>query len=384
MKYILITILTISGAIANAQNKFTLSGKVNGASNGILYLSYVNADGKYGTDSARLSNGQFTFTGKLNEPSMAFISLNSKRTNISDSNVVNFFIEPATMTMQMSVNAFKDANVTGSKTQTEYAVLQTQQQKFQKRWKRVLDTLSAINQRSNALYQETKAWALSPYMEEYREVTTTFMDEHPQSYVTAWLLRSEHGMPTDTLKKMYARFPAAVQQSSFGKAIAMELEKRKTGIPGVKAPLFTSEGIDGKPISLENFKGKYVLIDFWASWCVPCRKMNPHLKQLYTRYKDKGFEVIGVSDDDRKPEAWRKAVALDGLPWKHVLRGMKMITNGESTTIDRSRDINEGYNIVSLPTQVLIDPNGMIIGRYGDGLGESHEALDKKLEALFK
>lgn len=371
MKFLLIPILTICCAMAHAQNKFTLSGKVSGASEGTLYLNYAG-----GADSALLKNGSFTLTGKLTEPSMAYMSLNNRRASMSDSNTVNFFLEPATMTMQLPLNAFKDAIITGSKTQTEYAILQKQQQKFQKRWKKVLDTLSAINQRSNALYQETKAWALSPYMEEMREVTSTFIAQHRQSYVTAWLLRTERDLPTDTLKMIYAGFPAAVQQSSFGKNVAAMLEKRKTGIPGAKATVFSSDGIDGRPVNLADYKGKYVLIDFWASWCVPCRKLNPHLKGLYAQYKDKGFEVVGVSDDDRNPDAWKKAVEQDGLPWKQVLRGRQ--------ANDASKDILEGYNIESLPTHILIDPNGVIIGRYGDGLGESHEALDKKLAELFK
>jgi thiol-disulfide isomerase/thioredoxin len=187
------------------------------------------------------------------------------------------------------------------------------------------------------------------------------------------------------MKKIYARFPEQVKQSSYGKTIVAELEKRKIGVPGTKAAVFTSTGLDGQPVSLADYKGKYVLVDFWASWCVPCRKGNPHLKELYARYKDRGFEVIGVSDDDSKPDAWKKAVEQDGLPWKHVLRGLKVIRNGDTFVgLDRSKDISDGYNISSLPTQVLIDANGMIIGRYGGDQGEDHEALDKKLEEIFK
>lgn len=382
--YVLLAGSLTAGAQQSTGRPFTLTGAITGVTEGTLYFGYAGSGNKYITDSVVLSNGQFRFTGRLTEPSMAYISYNAKRPAMDAPNTTMFFIEPANMKISLVFNAFKDAVITGSATQNEYAVLQKQQQKFTKRWQIVMDTLSAINKRSNALYQETKAWALSPYTEEYRDLTATFIQDHPTSYVTAWLLRFARDISTDSMKKLYARFPDRVKQSSYGKAIVTDLEKRKTGIPGVKAAVFSSTGIDGQPVSLADYKGKYVLVDFWASWCVPCRKLNPHLKELYSRYKEKGFEVIGVSDDDSKPEAWKKAVEQDALPWKHVLRGLKMIRNGDGVSYDKSKDISDGYNIHSLPTQILIDPNGTIVGRYGDELGESHEALDKKLEQIFK
>jgi thiol-disulfide isomerase/thioredoxin len=143
---------------------------------------------------------------------------------------------------------------------------------------------------------------------------------------------------------------------------------------------FTALDINGKSLQLSDFKGKYVLLDFWASWCVPCRKGNPHLKELYAKYQSKGCEVIGVSDDDRNHDAWKKAVDQDGLPWHQVLRGLDI--DKKMRGIKNESDISEKYGINSLPTQILIDATGKIIGRYGGG-GEPHEALDKKLADIF-
>ena len=130
-------------------------------------------------------------------------------------------------------------------------------------------------------------------------------------------------------------------------------------------------------ISLSDYKGKYVLLDFWASWCVPCRAGNPHLKELYAKYHDKGIEFIGVSDDDSKPDAWHKAVEKDGLPWRHVLRGLDMqkLMNNQPNP----NDISEKYGIHTLPTKILIDPAGKIIGRYS----EESEPLDAELKKIF-
>jgi thiol-disulfide isomerase/thioredoxin len=129
-------------------------------------------------------------------------------------------------------------------------------------------------------------------------------------------------------------------------------------------------------------KGKYVLIDFWASWCVPCRKSMPHVKELYDRYKDKGLEVIGVSDDDRDTAAWVKAVAKDGTGiWHNVLRGLDWDKLRKNEKNDK--DISDKFGIHSLPTKILIDRNGMIIGRYDKGTEEEAAAMDKKMAEML-
>ena len=123
------------------------------------------------------------------------------------------------------------------------------------------------------------------------------------------------------------------------------------------------------------------MIDFWASWCVPCRKGNPHLLQLYSKYKKKGFEIIGVSDDDSNHAAWRKAVEQDKIGvWKHVLRGLKKMENGR---YDKSEDKSEAYGIHTLPSKILVGPDGVIIGRYASGAGTDAD-LDAKLKDVFK
>lgn len=388
MKFLLITLIIISSQLTQAQKPvpkpFSLSGEVTGVQEGTIYLNYPGPNMNRVSDSVNLQNGRFRFSGKIDHPVVAYVSLNNRRGNMNDSNVFSFFLEPTNMKITMPLNAFKDAVVKGSKSQYEYAGLQKQQEKFRKRWQIVMDTLSAINKRSNFLYQETKNWALAPYNEEEEEVRAEFIQQHPTSHVTAWLLRFVQGIATDSLRKLYSLFPLDVKQSAYGKDVAKELERRKTGIPGVAAALFSSTGIDGNPVSLTDFRGKYVLLDFWASWCLPCRKGNPHMKALYARYKERGFEVIGVAGDDSNPAAWKKAVEQDGLPWKQVLTGLKINQKGDQVSYDDSKQISRGYNIHTLPTLILIDPKGMIIGRYGDELGESHEALDKKLEEIFK
>ena len=384
MKYLLLfaflATVQITVAQSKAKDQFVLDGRVLNQGEGFVYLSYTNKKGEHIRDSTLLKNGAFQFKGLINEPTIASFTGKLTSRSVDDPNYTNLFLEPANMNVVVSANKFKSAKMTGSKTQLEYETIQRQVEKIRDRWKIVMDTLSAANKRSNFEYQELRSWVLKPYFAEMREIDLTFFNKYPTSYVTAYRLRfmlSE--LTTDSLKMFYARFPEKLKKSDYGKFIEAEMEKRKFGVVGTMAHNFTATDIDNNKLSLADFKGKYVLLDFWASWCLPCRKLNPHLKELYARYKERGFEVIGVSDDDRNPDAWRKAVADDGLPWKHVLRGMKII----SGNVDRSSDISAGFNISSLPTHVLIDPGGKIIGRFG-GDGEEHTVLDKKLESVFK
>lgn len=384
MKYFSLVAFSMITLIATAQQKvndrFTLDGTVLNQQDGFVYLSYAGKDGKFVRDSAALKNGSFKFTGSITEPVMASFNAKLISRSSEDPNYTNIFLEPGNMKVAVTLNDFKNAKVTGSKSHADYEILQKPLRKIRDRWKVVMDTLSAVNKRSNFEFQELKDWVLKPYNAEVREVQLAFMNSHPSSYATAFMLRVfERELSTDSLKMVYNRFPEKVKQSTYGKIIAADLEKRKVGIPGTFARNFSAVDINGNKVSLEDFKGKYVLLDFWASWCVPCRKLNPHLKELYTKYKEKGFEVIGVSDDDRNHEAWKKAVAQDGLPWQHVLRGLKIV-NGVP---DRSADISEGYNISTLPTQILLDKTGKIIARYGED-GEDHGLLDQKLKSVFE
>lgn len=388
MKYLFTVLLAgaclPAGSQTNAGNRFVLNGKVTNLQQGKIYLRYTNEAGTGIYDSTELQNGAFRFTGTLAHPVMAGLNGTMKARGMDDVNYTTLFLEPGTMQVTLADQDFKQAVVTGSAAHRQFAALTAQRQKIEKRWKIVMDTLHAVNTRSNTQYQEFKNWVLQPYMEEMNELQGTFIRQNPTSYVTAYLLSVSRNISTDSLQKLYAAFPAGVKQSSYGKNIAQELEQRKIGVPGTTAAAFRTTNIKGEPLQLADYKGKYVLIDFWASWCVPCRKGNPHLKELYSQYRDKGkgLEIIGISDDDRDTTAWKKAVAKDELPWQHVLRGLKMSTINGKMDIDRTNDITYRYHVGSLPTQILIDPNGIIIGRYGEG-GEDHAALDAKLREVL-
>ncbi|MBV7530677.1 TlpA disulfide reductase family protein [Chitinophaga sp. sic0106] len=397
MKFQLITVTaTLFAGAAMAQKPYTLNGKIQGLNNAYVYLSYA-LDGKYQTDSALAKNGSFTFKGQLAEPTMARMYADKQAAMMQQEAALGFFMEPGTMTVSGNKTAFSKLKVTGSATQKEQEQLEAQKAPVMGGLKPVSDEYNKLNSQYIAMHKakagevELEAFKskmtvvkdkMDPFYEQLEKIDIDYVKKHPASYVSAQLLRWRvSSIPLEEGEALYAAMPANIQASADGRDIRKELDGLKMGSPGSVAHVFAKKDINGEPLSLADFKGKYVLVDFWASWCVPCRKGNPHLKSLYAKYKEKGFEIIGISDDDRNDAAWKKAVNADGIGiWKHVLRGLDM--EKRMANQPNPDDISDYYGIHSLPTKILIDPNGMIIGRYGGG-GENDEAMDKKLASIF-
>jgi thiol-disulfide isomerase/thioredoxin len=380
---------------SNAQNnpgQFSLKGKFKGEEGDILYLNYSGKDSKLVKDSSVVMNGSYIFKGELHETTFSYLYAKSK----GSGKRLEIFLEPTEMLADITAEDIPGTIVIGSFAQRERMQLNTTIESVRKEMIPLLARYDA----ANIAYREAKKKKLNeneldslmykanaihdefdPYQDRIAELNYRFFRAHPSSVVTAYQLRFYvNRLQVDSLKVYYKRMDNQIQQTSYGKLILDELNKLSSGSPGSSAKNFSTTDIIGKQVSLSDFKGKYVLLDFWASWCAPCRKGNPHLKELYSQYKNKGFEVIGVSDDDRDQAAWKNAVKKDGLLWTHVLRGLKY---DDAKGYDKSTDISDLFGIHTLPTQILINPDGKIIARYGGG-GEDHAELDAKLKSVFK
>ena len=346
-------------------------------------------------DSSLIRNGHFSFHGQLTGPTQASLVLNKQTRSIDQ--YLQLFIVPGDMQLSLDAGNFRNGAVLkGSPVQVEAEALNKAKEPVMAKIKPLSEAYDKANsvysaaikaKKDEATLQSLKDAAtkikdaMDPYYEQMGDIDKAFMDKNPTSYVTASILRYRiSDMPLKEGEERYNNMSDDVKNSNLGKGIKETLDGLRMGSPGAKASVFSSTELRGELLSLADYKGKYVLLDFWASWCVPCRAGNPHLLSLYSKYKDKGFEIIGISDDDGKPDAWRKAVEKDGIGvWKHVLRGLKY----DGQNFDRTNDISDPYGIHSLPTKILIDPNGMIIGRYGGG-GENDEAMDKMLAEVLK
>ena len=164
-------------------------------------------------------------------------------------------------------------------------------------------------------------------------------------------------MPLEELKEVLSVLDPKVQNSPMAAAVREEIAIRERVRPGQPAPDFSLETPDGSRLALSDLRGKYVLLDFWASWCRPCRASFPEMKKIYARFKDKGFEILGVTNDSRR-EDWLKALEQDQLPWKQVI--------DEFPEPYKPARVITMYAAPYLPTLILIGPDGKIIGQAKD------------------
>ena len=248
------------------------------------------------------------------------------------------------------------------------------------------DVMEKLEQYNKLYYQTSNRDSVSRLMEPYRKIylerMTDYVKKYPSSALAANFLCMNTGrMTLEQLKEAYNKLDETAKQTSAGKEIAAEIATLDRVAPGNPAPeLAKNDLVTGKHFAVSSLKGKVVLLDFWASWCVPCRKSNPHVKALYEKYRKKGFDVVYVADNDSRPEEALKAIDQDGIrKYHHVLRGLKTLkdANGKMTGYDKSEDVSEQYAIHFLPTKYLIDREGKIIGKVTD------EELDAKLKEIF-
>lgn len=372
--------LMMACVAGNAQQKdsFRLSGKIKKQDYDLIYLRYNIPSGGFVLDSMKIVNGNFQFKGKISEPVVASLYGKMISRSMDDPNYTSVFLEPAAMSIDVTAGDFKNAIVKGSHSQAEQETLDRLKAPIRKEMEPVLELYR--NEKNHEKAAEIRE-QFEPFNERMDKIDYAFFAAHPDSYVSAYMMRFKVAkLSIAELKKIRSSWTERIRESSYGKYIAEEIRKLESGSPGSKAAPFSAKDINGEQLSLSDFKGKkYVMLDFWASWCVPCRKGNPHLISLYNKYKDKGLEIVGVANDDSAVAAWKKAVQDDQIGiWRHVLSGYKR----EASEIEKAQYINERYGIHTLPTKILIDKDGVIVGRYGGG-GEDDAAMDKKLEEIF-
>ncbi|MGN6419441.1 MAG: peroxiredoxin family protein, partial [Pseudobacter sp.] len=325
-----------------------------------------------------IKNGAYTIEGTVMEPAKASLSINTTKEERKDnpwvtSEKVEFYIEGGEVTIAGLPLATATVKAPG-KSQKEWLSLQKKLKPFlekeKKSWNDMLHAAakrdSVNRKRFNDLNEATKL--------QIDSVELSYLLKNPASHVSLGLLRDK--VSTRSLAEEKEKYAALynvladnLKQTIVGKKMGEQIESAFKLGPGQDAIDFVLNDTLGNPVKLSSFRGKYVLLDFWASWCIPCRFENPHVLKAYNRFKDKNFTVLSVSLEkpgDRK--AWVEAIVKDGLPWNHV---------ATLTKADQER-IWDLYNIQSIPMNYLIDPNGKIVAVYLRG-----EALQQKLEEIL-
>ena len=359
MRKLLLSIVAASMTLAacNAQSGYKVTGTVEGMPDGKAIIATVNGSTLDTLAKADVKNGSFEFTGNVSEPTGAYIMVIGQR------GAIPFMLENANITISAGQAGL---TVTGSEGQKIYdqfmAINATAQQEAMK----LQQEFQAANGDQAKIQAIQEAYA--KLMTDVQAKETELIKANPDSYVSAFVIASGMGqMEYEQLKERYNLLGEKAKAGAQGKAIAAQIAKLESTAIGQIAPNFTITTPEGESISLYDIKGKVKLIDFWASWCGPCRGENPHVVEIYKEYHPKGLEIFGVSLDNNK-EAWVKAIADDGLVWKH----------GSDVKGWHSAPA-QLYSVTGIPHTVLLDENNKIIAKNLRG-----DELKQKIAELLK
>jgi thiol-disulfide isomerase/thioredoxin len=368
--------------LSNAQNDlktntFKIDGKLIGKDTGRITLSYWNnIEKKQIENTLFIHDGRFEFDGSIQEPVIANLRGNIKSNSEQDSSYAEFYLEPSLIKISLPNNDFKKLKIDGSISQNDFEELEKQKSTVYSEMKE-LDLAfsnnykSFIKDRNNDVLLKQRDSILKcyvPFKEKLRKIELSFVVKNPNSYISGRKLWEQTRFTSiDSISLLYSALNKNIRESVHGKQIALLLK----GQPGFAASDFTKTNSIGKMISLASFKGKnIVLLDFWATWCQPCRANNPHLIELYNKYNKSGFEIIGIADDDERQNEWKKAIKMDNTgKWNQVLQGLNPEDN-----------LRVKFGVLIVPTKILINKDGIIIGRF-EGIDDI--LLDKQLKEVF-
>jgi peroxiredoxin len=355
-------------------NKYLIKGVVHGMDTGWIFISRADtlrrSAGKE-RDSTKIIRGKFEFTGTIDQPVLSWLGL--QQITHQPFYSYSFFLDKGELSLELYKDSlsvgFTKAEAKGTRAQDEF-------NEFKEKYYPVMGQSNKIwfeKQKAERRNDTRLTDSLNTYLDRYdnvlKDVVIDQARKYPSSTVSAYLVQEylTSDPDPDTLTSLYSIFDSSIQNTFYGRQILKAIRAGKKTMVGKLAPDFRLNDKNGNLVSLSSYKGKYTLIDFWASWCGPCRAENPNLVNAYNEFKEKDFSILSISLDDNK-KAWLKAVSQDRLTWKQVsdLKGSKS-------------DVKETYGIKSIPMNYLLDKDGRIIAKNLRGT-----KLQRKLREVIK
>lgn len=356
---LLLACMFMSGVFAQKAPVMKVSGELEGLTSAYVYITSAGGGRKSG-DSLKVTNGKFSGTVKV-------AAIPQQRRFFFNNMGILVWAEPgAHVKISGSAKDFGSVVIQGGQTEKDARLLAAQIDSAS----RAVGAKAAAQRKASGDTSRAASGKVMDEMREARKLTSIqFIRAHPNSHYSLVLL-SEMDDSYDQVMMLYNQLGTNLRKSEAGEQFLNKLNAKKVFMDrrseGQYLLAFSRPDVNGDSVSSAVFKGKYVFVDFWASWCGPCRAENPNVLAAYNQYKDKNFTVVGISIDDDK-EKWKQAIREDNLPWMQLLDRK-----------DKKSAIMDYYGLNSIPSSFLVDPSGKIIARNLRGT-----ALEEKLKEVL-
>jgi peroxiredoxin len=370
MKKIALIVFAALTVMSCKKDGYEITGLAKGVENGKkVYLETQNETGPVTLDTAVVESEKFKFDGKLKEGiELAFVRIETLN------GTVPMVLENGDISVDFNKDTIQNSKIGGTKNNDKFQLYNNESQVI---YKKMMKFQEANQQKMMAAQQAQDTATVSVLMKDFNKFqddmnvqSKSFISKNPDAFISALLLENflmRNSLSPEEVKGYYEKLDKSIVDTKSGKNIKKMLDAMTSVNIGSMAPDFSAPSPDGKMISLKESMGKVTLIDFWASWCGPCRQENPNVVAMYNELHEKGLNIIGVSlDKEGDSQKWKDAIAKDGLTWNHI-----------SNLKHWKEPIAEQYNVKSIPATFLLDASGKIVAK--DLRGEELKAKVKEL-----